>query len=150
MGYQICTLDAIRIKDFNKIINHLILHLEKSKEIQEENVKKLKVFMLDLKNKNSKLFDVFTEIHYLKFIDDNHHLISEIFQFWKSLNLNKIPICEEQKNNNLKKIKILENLTKINPFFINSLDLKKDKENLKKILYLFLKYYDSFKYLQMT
>ena len=150
LRYKTCTPNAIKIRDFNKIINHLIAHLEKSKEIQEENVTKLNVFLLGLKNKNSKLFDVFTEMHYLKFIDDNHHLISEILQFWESLNLNKIPICKEQKNNNLKKSKILENLTKINPFFINSLDLKKDKENLEKTLYLFFKDYDDFKKMQMT
>jgi hypothetical protein len=67
-----------------------------------------------------------------------------------SLSLNKIQNCEVQKKENLKKIKNLESLIRINPFLLNNLYLRKDKKILEKILYLFLKYYNSFKYLQMT
>ena len=42
--------------DSNKIINYLILHIQKISKIQKRNVKKLKNF---LKNKNSKMFDTF-------------------------------------------------------------------------------------------
>ena len=64
---------------------------------------------------------------YLWFIFENQHLISEILEFWKSLNLNRIPISEVNKKENLKRIRILESLIRINPFLINSLDLKKNK-----------------------
>ena len=82
---------------------------------------------------------------YLGFIFENQHLISEILEFWKSLNLNRIPISEVNKKENLKRIRILESLIRINPFLINSLDLKKNKENLEKNLYLFFNPYEDLK-----
>jgi hypothetical protein len=77
------TSDFNKITNSNKIFLHLTHHFEKSSEIQKENVDKLNIFIFKLKNTNTQIYEVFNVENYLQFIFYNHHVISEILEFWE-------------------------------------------------------------------